>query len=54
MKLGAAQQPGHATYEARQAAVAQVLDHLEDYREELTLLMTECFHSVPAMPADEV
>jgi hypothetical protein len=35
-----------------QAAVAQVLDHLEDYREELTALMTERFHLVPEMPAE--
>jgi transposase len=42
----------HATYEAMQAAVAQVLDHLEDYREELTMLMTERFHLVPDLPAE--
>jgi hypothetical protein len=35
-----------------QAAVARVLDHLEDDREQLTLLMTERFHMVPAMPAE--
>jgi hypothetical protein len=35
-----------------QAAVAQVLDHLEDYREELTVLMTERFHLVPDLPAE--
>jgi transposase len=42
----------HATYEAMQAAVAQVLDHLEDYREELTALMTERFHLVPERPEE--
>jgi transposase len=47
-------QQWHATYEAMQAAVAKVLDHLEDYREELTALMTERFHLVPAMPAETV
>jgi hypothetical protein len=40
----------HATYEALQAAVAKVLDHLEDYREDLTALMTERFHLVPETP----
>jgi transposase len=47
-------QQWHATYEAMQAAVAQVLDHLVDYREELTALMTERFHLVPAMQAETV
>jgi transposase len=47
-------QQWHATYEAMQAAVAQVLDHLEEYREELTALMTERFHLVPEMPAETV
>jgi transposase len=45
-------QQWHATYEAMQAAVTRVLDHLEDYREELTTLMTERFHLVPALPAE--
>jgi transposase len=44
----------HATYEAMQAEVAQVLDHLEDYREELAMLMTERFHLVPDLPAEAV
>jgi hypothetical protein len=35
-------------------AVARVLDHLEDYREELTALMTERFHLVPESPAEAV
>jgi hypothetical protein len=30
-----------------QEAVSAVLDHLGDYREELTRLMTEKFHIVP-------
>jgi transposase len=47
-------QQWHPTYEAMQAAVAQVLDHLQDYREELTALMTERFHRVPAMSAETV
>jgi transposase len=47
-------QQWHPSYEAMQAAVARVLDHLEDYREELTALMTERFHLVPAMPAETV
>jgi transposase len=47
-------QQWHATCEAMQSAVAQVLDHLEDYREELTTLRTECFHLVPEMPAEPV
>jgi transposase len=41
-----------ASYEAMQSAVARVLDHLQDYREELTALMTERFHLVPEMPAE--
>src|SRR5215831_12019484 len=44
----------HATYEAMQAAVAKVLDHLEDYREELAALMTERFNWGPEMPAETV
>jgi transposase len=47
-------QQWHASYEAMQAAVAKVLDHLEDYREELTVLMTERFHLVPERPAEAV
>jgi transposase len=34
----------HETFEAMQAAVAQVLDNLADYRDELATLMTEKFH----------
>jgi transposase len=33
----------HKTFVAMQAAVSRVLDHLEDYREELSSLMTETF-----------
>jgi transposase len=33
----------HQTFEAMEAAVSEVLDHLEDYRGELTTLMTEKF-----------
>ncbi len=47
-------QQWHASYEAMQAAVARVLDHLDDYREELTTLMTERFHLVPEVPAETV
>src|SRR5215472_7726434 len=36
----------HQTFEAMQAAVSEVLDHLSDYREELDTLMTEKFHIV--------
>jgi transposase len=45
-------QQWHATYEAMQAAVAKVLDNLHAYRDELTTLMTERFHLVPAMPVE--
>ena len=45
-------QQRHPTCEAMPAAVARVLDHLEDYREELTMLMSERFHLVPAMSAE--
>lgn len=38
----------HATFEAMQAAVAQVLDNLNQYRAELTTLMTAKFHIRPA------
>jgi transposase len=34
----------HKTFEDMQAAVSEVLDHLEDYRGELRALMTETFH----------
>jgi len=47
-------QQWHATYEAMQAAVARVLDHLEEYSDELTTLMTERFHLVPEMPSGAV
>ena len=47
-------QQWHASYEAMQAAVARVLDHLEDYRQELTELMTERFHLVPERQAEAV
>jgi len=36
----------HKTFEAMQAAVSEVLDHLSDYRRELDTLMTEEFHIV--------
>jgi transposase len=36
----------HKTFEAMQAAVSEVLDHLSDCREELDTLMTEHFHIV--------
>ena len=36
----------HKTFEAMQAAVSEVLDHLSDYRKELDTLMTERFHIV--------
>ena len=36
----------HKTFEAMQAAVSEVLDHLEDYRGELRTLMTEKFHII--------
>jgi transposase len=36
----------HQTFEAMQAAVSEVLDHLGDYREELRTLMTETFHII--------
>jgi transposase len=37
----------HKTFEAMEAAVSEVLDHLEDYREELATLMTERFQLHP-------
>jgi transposase len=36
----------HPTFEAMQEAVAMVLDHLEDYHQELETLMVEDFHIV--------
>jgi transposase len=36
----------HKTFEDMQAAVSEVLDHLEDYRGELQTLMTEKFHII--------
>src|SRR5215831_2730616 len=36
----------HKTFEDMQAAVCQVLDHLEDYGSELQTLMTETFHII--------
>ena len=36
----------HPTFEAMQEAVSEVLDHLEDYREELSTLMVEKFHII--------
>ncbi len=38
----------HKTFEDMEAAVSEVLDHLEDYRGELTTLMTErCVNVTP-------
>jgi transposase len=37
----------HKTFEAMEVAVSEVLDHLEDYREELATLMTERFQPHP-------
>jgi transposase len=36
----------HPTFAAMQAAVAEVLDHLEQYRDELSTLMVEKFHII--------
>ena len=47
-------QQWHASYEAMQEAVAKVLDHLQDYRQELTALMRERFHLVPEIAAEAV
>jgi transposase len=47
-------QQWHESYEAMQAAVSRVLDHLEDYREELTPLMAELFYLVPERQAEAV
>src|SRR4051794_28490587 len=41
----------HKTFEAMEAAVSEVLDHLESYRAELTTLMTERFQLHPRMEA---
>ena len=40
-------QKWHATFEDMQQAVAEVLDHLERYEEQLASLMTERFHLSP-------
>ena len=36
----------HKTFEAMQEAVSEVLDHLDQYREELATLMVEQFHII--------
>ena len=36
----------HKTFEDMQAAVSEVLDQLENYRDELQTLMTETFHII--------
>ena len=41
----------HKTFEAMQGAVAEVLDRLGDYRDELATLMTERFAIVEVEPA---
>jgi transposase len=41
----------HKTFEEMQGAVAEVLDHLSEYREELSTLMTERFAIVEVEPA---
>jgi transposase len=41
----------HKTFEEMQAAVAEVLDHLGEYRDELSTLMTERFAIVEVEPA---
>src|SRR3954452_3021960 len=41
----------HVTFEAMQSAVAEVLDRLGDYRDELATLMTERFSIVEVEPA---
>ena len=41
----------HKTFEAMQTAVAEVLDRLGDYRDELATLMTERFAIVEVEPA---
>jgi hypothetical protein len=47
-------QQRHSSYEATQVAVARILDRLEDYRQELTVLMTKHFLLVPEMVAEAV
>jgi hypothetical protein len=47
-------QQWHLTYKTMQAALARVLDHLEDSREELMVLMTERFHLVPVTTTETV
>src|SRR5262249_20138510 len=42
-------QKWHATFEEMQQAVAEVLDHLERYEEQLASLMTERFHLNPRL-----
>jgi transposase len=37
----------HPTFESMQAAVSAVLDHLENYRDELDTLLVEQFHILP-------
>jgi transposase len=44
----------HQTFEAMEEAVSAVLDHLEDYRAELTTLMTERFQRHPRAEATVV
>jgi transposase len=41
----------HSSFEAMQEAVSEVLDHLEEYREELDTLMTEKFQRHPKAKA---
>ena len=41
----------HRTFEEMQAAVAEVLDHLDAYRDEVATLMTEQFHLVEVAEA---
>ena len=41
----------HKTFEDMEQAVSAVLDHLEDYREELETLMTEKFQRHPLATA---
>ncbi len=36
----------HPTFEAMQQAVSDVLDHLEDYHDELATLMVDTFHII--------
>jgi hypothetical protein len=37
----------HPTFEALQEAVSAVLDHVEDYRDELATLLTEKSNGIP-------